>query len=695
MLSERQPTRVSRAKERARIRIRKVSDLHPSAVGLLAATALGNVTNLIYHLLMARTLGPADYGALGAIVAVLAIVTVPVAAIQAALTRLVATDRSSYSDLTESSMNRNLHGVVLVVVLLGTALSAPFATFLGLDSVLELVVLTLFVPFNFLAAHARALLLGRERHSGVAISIASGVIVKLIVGIGFVMVGFGLLGAVLGIVIGEAVTMFVAIARARKTEPSDGRRGQSTPLRLERNEGVEAIFAFVAVWGLVSVDVVFARHRLPPVAAGEYAAAATLARGALFLPAALAMTAIPRFSGSQREAALRTFRKVTILSGTVGLAVVGTLVLVPETAIGMVIGGGYTLSRPLLALLGTAAALVSVVNIAVHFLLARRIRGAATVPWVGLVVATIGLNVAAPSSLFLAIVMVGAAAAVVLMCLVRIGSHDQTEPGDDHQTPLERDQEVELSVVVPMYNPGPEVAVHMARLLSALDQTNQSYEVIAVSDGCTDGSDLLVEALGRREVTVLRIETNQGKGAAVRHGVLGSTGRFVGFIDADGDLDPGSWAAFLKVMMRGDVDIAIGSKWHPDSDVTYPFLRRIASFGFRNLVKVLFGLSVHETQTGFKVMSHEVATAVLPLGREPGFAFDVELLAHANRVGMGRFVELPVRLRQGSISTVSPRTALEMLMAVIRIRIRLSSLPLHETPGVPTRSVSGTLAEVM
>ena len=95
---------------------------------------------------------------------------------------------------------------------------------------------------------------------------------------------------------------------------------------------------------------------------------------------------------------------------------------------------------------------------------------------------------------------------------------------------------------------------------------------------------------------------------------------------------------------RENLDFAIGSKRHPDSDVHYPRSRRIASWLYQQLVRVLFRLDVRDTQVGLKVFRREVAEQVLPLLLVKRFAFDLELLAVSRALGFGRIRELPIRL---------------------------------------------------
>ena len=88
----------------------------------------------------------------------------------------------------------------------------------------------------------------------------------------------------------------------------------------------------------------------------------------------------------------------------------------------------------------------------------------------------------------------------------------------------------------------------------------------------------------------------------------------------------------------------IGSKRHPESHVHYPRSRRVGSWLYQQLVRLLFRLDVRDTQVGLKVFRREVAEEVLPLLLVKQFAFDLEFLAVARALGYGRIREQPVRL---------------------------------------------------
>jgi glycosyltransferase involved in cell wall biosynthesis len=210
-----------------------------------------------------------------------------------------------------------------------------------------------------------------------------------------------------------------------------------------------------------------------------------------------------------------------------------------------------------------------------------------------------------------------------------------------------------LTVVVPVYNGGDEVVanIEVIRAAVAAGLPGEEIEVIVVSDGSIDGSaERLIETRSEG-IRVIHYDRNLGKGYAVKAGALASHGRWIGLVDADLDLDPSSLAEYLRLAEREQLDFAIGSKRHPDSVVQYPRSRRIASWCYQQLNRVLFRLDVRDTQVGLKLFSRRVVDEVVPLLLVKRFAFDVELLAVAKALGYDRIRELPVRLEfrfQGS-----------------------------------------------
>ena len=239
----------------------------------------------------------------------------------------------------------------------------------------------------------------------------------------------------------------------------------------------------------------------------------------------------------------------------------------------------------------------------------------------------------------------------------------------------------QLTVVVPVYNGGDEIVdnvEHIRRaVVAGLDPG--ALEVIVVSDGSLDGT--AERLLERRDgaIRVIHYDRNLGKGYAVKLGALSARGDWVALVDSDLDVDPASVPSYLDAARRERLDFAIGSKRHPDSVVHYPRSRRIASWLYQQLNRVLFRLDVRDTQVGLKVFGRGVVDDVVPLLLVKQFAFDLELLAVANALGHGRVRELPVRLDyRFTGSTLGSSTVARALWDTLAIFYRLRVLRTYQ-----------------
>ena len=205
-----------------------------------------------------------------------------------------------------------------------------------------------------------------------------------------------------------------------------------------------------------------------------------------------------------------------------------------------------------------------------------------------------------------------------------------------------------LTVLMPAYNEGNHIAANLTETLHTLSSAlgNRGVvEIVLIDDGSSD--DTLAEATRisqtDRRVKVAHLRENNGKGRALQVGAIYATGDLIAFLDADLELHPQQLLSLLNAMQETGADIVIGSKMHPRSVVNYPWQRRVLSFGYYVLVRLLFGLPVRDTQTGIKLFTRKALSDTMHRIVVKRFAYDLELLTVAHMRGY-KIAEVPVTM---------------------------------------------------
>lgn len=215
------------------------------------------------------------------------------------------------------------------------------------------------------------------------------------------------------------------------------------------------------------------------------------------------------------------------------------------------------------------------------------------------------------------------------------------------------------------------------------------HELIVVDDGSRDATPHLLaahERLGER-LRVITLAHNRGKGAAVRVGMLEAEGDRALLTDVDLST-PLDDVLTLAAALDEGADVALGSRALPESQVLVrqPAYRELMGKGFNALLRLGTGLTIHDTQCGFKLFDLERARTLFELQRVDGFAFDAEICVLAHRHGL-RVVELPVRWTNDRRTHVALiRSSARMALDLLRIA-RLARRPVvapAADPGAPS-----------
>ncbi|MDQ3137245.1 MAG: glycosyltransferase family 2 protein [Gemmatimonadota bacterium] len=203
---------------------------------------------------------------------------------------------------------------------------------------------------------------------------------------------------------------------------------------------------------------------------------------------------------------------------------------------------------------------------------------------------------------------------------------------------------VELSVVVPAFNEESRLEAPLRSIIGYLRGRQRAFELIVVDDGSRDGTSRVVARLQREygELRLIRLAANQGKGFAVRSGVINARGAKILFTDADG-ATPITELERLEAALDRGADVAIGSRALTDAAVRVEarIYRRLMGRAFHGLVRLLTVKGIKDTQCGFKLFDGALAHELFSRMRMSGFSFDVEVLMMAQLRGL-RIAEVAV-----------------------------------------------------
>jgi dolichyl-phosphate beta-glucosyltransferase len=201
-----------------------------------------------------------------------------------------------------------------------------------------------------------------------------------------------------------------------------------------------------------------------------------------------------------------------------------------------------------------------------------------------------------------------------------------------------------LSIIIPAFNEEKRLPVYLASILEYLELQDISYEVIVVDDGSVDATaEVVARSMGgNNRVRLIRLPGNQGKGNAVKTGMLEASGKLRLFTDADG-ATPITELERLRIAVDNGADVAIASRAMKDDSCTINahLHRKVIGRIFHFIVTTLTVKGIHDTQCGFKLFTAEAAQAVFQLQRIDDFGFDVEILYLCQRKGY-RITEVPV-----------------------------------------------------
>ena len=227
-----------------------------------------------------------------------------------------------------------------------------------------------------------------------------------------------------------------------------------------------------------------------------------------------------------------------------------------------------------------------------------------------------------------------------------------------------------LGVVIPAYKPDVD------RLADYVDRIDDRFDPATILIELDAPESETVAELRSLPVSVDAVQRRRGKGAAITAGFESLETDLLLFADADGSTPVDSLAAIVEPVRRGRAALAVGSRRHPDAEIAdeQSGLRQVLGDGFSRLAGRLLSVSLFDYQCGAKAIDAGAWERVHDHLYEPGFAWDVELIAMAGAVGLS-VREIPIEWEDRPGSTVDPiADAARMFRALVTARHRAKQL---------------------
>ena len=226
-----------------------------------------------------------------------------------------------------------------------------------------------------------------------------------------------------------------------------------------------------------------------------------------------------------------------------------------------------------------------------------------------------------------------------------------------------------LSIVVPAYNEEARLPDSLTAITRFAAQQDYALEVLVIDNNSRDRTHAIAEDFAEQFPFVHVVyEGTQGKGAAVKTGMLAAKGDYRFICDADLSMPIDEIVKFLPPQLD-DYDIAIASR-EVEGAVRYgePWHRHVMGRVFNTIVRLFAVSGFHDTQCGFKMFRADVAETLFPLQTMNGWSFDVEILHVAQKYGY-RIIEVPINWYYKANTRIHPiRDSIEMFVEVFKIR---------------------------
>jgi len=365
---------MERIKRKIKEHLDKDEGLLKHSIIIFCATMIANIFSYLYQLYMGRALGPEGFGVLGAMFSIIYIFAAPVQTVQTVVTNFTSRYKA-HNDLGKIrqllvSSSTILFGIGIILSIIFFIAAKPISDYLQITILYPVIFLGMFNAVNFVLPVLMGVLVGLQKFKSYgAVSILSS-LVKLLVGILIVSLGYAVSGAMFGLVLYSVLAVIIIIIPILFLfkYPSE-----HINLRNIYKYSFPVFISLILLMCLSNIDVILVKHYFSPHLAGYYVATSIIGKIIFFASSSLIYVMFPKVSElhASNKHTHKILKNTLFYVLIISLAIVFMFFIAPDLIVFLFFGRQYNISM-LIGIYGIAMTLFSLNNLLVMYNLSIR-----------------------------------------------------------------------------------------------------------------------------------------------------------------------------------------------------------------------------------------------------------------------------------------------------------------------------------
>lgn len=336
---------------------------------------ISNILAYIFHIYVGRSLGPAEYGVFGALLALLTLLAMPAGAINSSVTKFTARFNADKEKGKIATLRKKMLKAVIIYSIIVIAILIIFskyiADYLQIPSLISVILIGILLFFSVLLYSNRGFLQGLKKFKSYSWNTIIESVSRLILVVIILFMGFKVNGALLAYGLGYFIAFLFVFISIRETGIKNNK--EKINKKQVYNYIILVFIINLVIQSIINLPTIFIKHFLSSEFTGYWTAALTLARVSLYIASGIVIVMFAEVAGQKEKARQRSiFKKTLILTLLASICISIIFWVAGSLAIRILYGTDFLAAVPILQWLGVAMIAISILQLSLNYWLAGR-----------------------------------------------------------------------------------------------------------------------------------------------------------------------------------------------------------------------------------------------------------------------------------------------------------------------------------